>query len=259
VQRLQDDWLLWNRDLDGARGLDTGILAGIELQAATVREITPLGPLPPPPADGVEPGKPSIDLQGSLQEEGVALAWELKDGTAQEFYILRASGREPSYPQDSLARVAGDARTFFDRGAAGGTSYTYRIACEIEAEMVYSNAFVVAIPQMKPVINLSGEAVDGGSGMPVIQLSWSVEGDPRPDYYALVRAELSQMPLYPPTGSMTTQTFGVSGPFSWTDSSLYMGYTYNYCVYAIKNGAVLVQSNIVSVYVDTSVIMNRPR
>ncbi len=79
--------------------------------------------------------------------------------------------------------------------------------------------------------------MDGGSGMPVIELAWSVEGDPRLDYYALVRAEMSQVPVYPPTGSMITQRFDASGPFSWTDSSLYMGYTYNYCVFAIKDGS----------------------
>ncbi len=262
-QRLQEEWLLWNSAIDGSRGLDTGVLAGIEPQVAQFPGIAPLGQEPEPGEDeengedGQNGGtvRASISLQGSLQPGGVALAWELQDVTAGEFFILRASGREPAYPQDEIARVAGDVRGFLDRGAEAGMSYTYGVACRQDGVMIYSNAVVVAIPREKPAISLAYNVVDGGSGIPVIDLSWNVTGDVRPDYFALVRAEMDQPPLYPPAGTMLEWRFYPPGPdFYHRDDDLLMGYTYNYKVFAIKGGSIILESNTVNVYVDTTVI-----
>lgn len=265
-ERLQDEWLLWNRTIDDWRGLDTGVLAGVEPPVSATPEITPLGPPPPPPPppsppdDGGEEVLPSISLQGALQAGNVALTWELKDGTTQEFFIMRATGREPLYPQDVLTRMAGGARSFLDGGVKAGMSYTYRVACESGGRMVNSNAVVVTLPAVKPTISLSGRAVDGGAGMPVIDLSWHVEEDLQPDFYALVRAEMGGVPVYPPTGSMTLNQFESGDPdYFFRDNDLLMGYTYNYRVFAIKGGAIILDSNIFSIYVDTTVIMNTPR
>lgn len=262
-ERLQGEWLLWNRDQDETRGLAVGILVGVEPQVAQAPGITPLGPAPPPGEEEdqqEEDGQPGISLQGTLQNGGITLSWELRDGTAQEFTILRAIGREPAYPQDELARVAGNIREFLDRGVMDGMSYTYRVAFEHQGEMVLSNAVNVNTPQVKPTMTLSGRAIDGGGGMPVIELAWHVEGPLQPDYYALVRAEMNQPPVFPPVGSMLSIQFNPSGPdYKYIDRELYMGYTYNYRVFAIKGGQIILDSNTVSIYVDTTVILKTPR
>jgi ferric-dicitrate binding protein FerR (iron transport regulator) len=266
-ERLQDEWLLWNRTIDGSRGLDTGVMAGVEAQAAQAPGIAQLeAQAPEDNGDNGEDGqngdavKPAISLQGAVQQGGVALAWDVKDGTASEFVILRATGREPAFPQDELARVGGGTRGYTDREAKAGMSYTYRVACPHGDGMIYSNAVVVAIPQVKPTITLSGRAVDGGKGMPVIDLDWHVEGELQPDFYALVRAEMNQPPVFPPSGSMLEWRRYPPGPdFYVRDEDLYMGYTYNYRVFAIKGGSIILESNMVSIYVDTTVIMQPPR
>jgi len=270
AQRLQEEWLLWNRDIDTARGLDTGVMAGIEPLVAQALEITPMGPEPPDDnGDDGENGdegqnggtvKPSIALQASLQPGGVALTWELNDGATDVFFILRASGRQPVYPEDEIGQVAGGVSRFLDRGAQAGMSYTYRVACPHQDGMVYSNAVVVAIPQVQPVITLSGAAVDGGEGIPVIDLVWHVEGNLQPDFFALVRSEMNQPPVYPPSGSMLTWQYYPPGPdFYHRDGDLLMGYTYNYKVFAIKGGSIILESNTVNIYVDTTVIMKTPQ
>ncbi len=271
AERLQEEWLMWNRSLDESRGLDVGVLAGVEPQVAQAPGITLLEQAQPPGenGDGGEGGEdgqdggtglPSISLQGTLQQGGVALAWDIEGGTAGEFFILRAVGRVPVYPQDELQRVDGDVRSFRDGGVLAGTAYTYRVACRQDEEIVYSNAVIVAVPSVEPTITLSGRAVDGGSGIPVIDLAWHVEGSPQVDYYALVRAEMNQGPVYPPQGSMLEWRFYPPGPdYSFRDGDLLMGYTYNYRVFAIRGGRVVLTSNTVSIYVDTTVIMQTPR
>ncbi|MBN2028287.1 MAG: hypothetical protein JW854_16170 [Actinobacteria bacterium] len=268
AQRLQEEWLLWNREIDDARGLDTGVMAGIEPQAVQALEIAPMEPPDDngedgDDADGGQDGgtvKPSVSLQASLQQGGVALNWEIKDGTADGFFILRASGRQPIYPEDEIGRVAGDVIGFLDRGAQAGMSYTYRVACPQQDGLIYSNAVVVAIPQVQPVVTLSGAAVDGGGGIPVIDLTWHVEGNLQPDYFALVRSEMNQPPVYPPAGTMTMWQYYPPGPdFYHRDGDLLMGYTYNYKVFAIKGGSIILASNTVNIYVDTTVIMKGPQ
>jgi hypothetical protein len=94
----------------------------------------------------------------------------------------------------------------------------------------------------------------------VIDLAWHVEGPLQPDFYALVRSEMNQGTVYPPTGSMLEWRFYPPGQdFSFRDSDLLMGYTYNYRVYAIKGGQVILTSNTVSIYVDTTIINQTPR
>lgn len=267
-ERLQEEWLVWNRSLDESRGLDVGVLAGIEPQVAQAPGITPLGPAQTSEENGEDgddgqdgAGLPSIALKGTLQQGGVELAWDIEGGTAGEFFILRAVSREPVYPQDELQRVDGDVRSFRDGGIVAGTTYTYRVACRHEEEeVVYSNAVVVDVPRVEPTITLSGGVVDGGSGIPVIDLAWHVEGPVQPDYFALVRAEMNQGPVYPPQGSMLEWRFYPPGPdFSFRDGDLLMGYTYNYRVFAVRGGQVILASNTVSIYVDTTVIMQTPQ
>jgi len=268
AQRLQEDWLLWNRDIDASRGLNTGVMAGIEPQTVGALEITAMEP----PEDNGDDGdngdegqdggivKPSIALQASLQQGGVALNWKLENGTADVFFILRASGRQPIYPEDEIGKVAGDVSRFLDRGAQAGMSYTYRVACPQQDGLVYSNAVVISIPQVQPVITLSGAVVDGGGGIPVIDLTWHVEGNLQPDFFALVRSEMTQPPVYPTTGTMIMWQHYPPGPdFYQRDDDLLMGYTYNYKVFAIKGGSIILESNTVNIYVDTTVIMDGPQ
>jgi hypothetical protein len=264
-ERLQEEWLLWNRSIDESRGLNTGVMAGVEPPVSVSPEITRLGAETPPDdngdnGDNGDEGQPGISLQGKLQDGGISLTWELRDGTAERFAVLRATDREPTYSRDELAGVAGDVRAFLDREIVEGVSYKYRIAIEHDGGVIYSNAVVVTVPQPpKPTINLSGRVIDGGKGIPVIELVCHVEGPLQPDYYTMVRSEMNQPPVYPPYGSMLSWQFAISGTdYVRVDSDLYMGYTYNYRVYAIKGGSVIQESNLVSLYVDTTVILEDP-
>ena len=67
---------------------------------------------------------------------------------------------------------------------------------------------------------------------------------------------MDEIPAFPPIGSMVSYRFAPAGTdYTYIDGeNLYMGYTYNYRVFAIKDGRVILESNIASVYVDTSVI-----
>ena len=256
-QRLQEEWLLWNRTQDENRGLPVGVLAGVEPLVAQAPDITPLGPAPPPGEDDQpqEDGQPGVSLQATPGEGGITLFWEIKEASADEFIILRAIGRDPAYPQDELGRVPGNTRAFLDRNAAGGTTYSYQVVFEHEGEMIASNAVKVSTPQVEPTITLSGNVVDGGSGIPVIDLSWHVEGPLQPDFYALVRSDSNQSPVYPPVGTMLEwRRYPPGQDFFHRDGDLLMGYTYRYRVFAIKGGRIILESNTVTIYVDTTVI-----
>ncbi|MBC7230478.1 MAG: hypothetical protein H5T74_08835 [Actinobacteria bacterium] len=273
-ERLLDEWLLWNRLIDRQRGWSVGVLSDVEGSVAGWPAIAELGsddgrqpaPAPPPDGDGGEDGqdggqdgeerKPTLSLQGTVQGSGVALSWEVRDGTAQEFILLRAEGREPAYPGDVLARLAGGARSYLDSRVEPGVSYIYRVAVRYGGGIVYSNGVRLSIPAVKPAIALSGRVIDGGGGRPVIELTWHVDGDPRAESHVLVRGLGEQNPQYPPFGNMLSWSFPAgSSDYKYIDDDLYMGYTYNYRIYAVRDGNVVLQSNLVSVYVDTSVLL----
>lgn len=266
---LLDEWLLWNRLLDRERGWDLGVLSEVVEPDTAAPEIARMEsgespqPQPTPPPDGRnggenpdgEAGQPELSLEGTVQKAGVSLSWEIRNGAAQEFILLRSAEREPAYPGDVLARLTGGARSYLDAQVQPGTTYSYRLAVRHDGGMVYSNVVKLFMPEVKPAITLSGRVIDGGGGMPVIELTWHVEGDPRADSYALVRAEMNQQPSYPPVSYMLSWGFSPGAhDYSFIDRELYMGYTYNYRVYAIRDVALVLQSNAVSIYVDTSVI-----
>jgi hypothetical protein len=47
-----------------------------------------------------------------------------------------------------------------------------------------------------------------------------------------------------------------AGPdYGFIDREVYTGYTYNYKVFAVKGGGILVESNTVSIFVDTAAIL----
>ncbi len=277
AEMLLDEWLQWNRALDQGRGWDVGVLSEVEAGNVESPEIADMpredGQQPgPTPQDGEngengengedgedgEDGKvinPTLSLQGTVQKEGAALSWEIRNGTTQEFILLRAAGREPAYPGDILARLAGGARSYLDTQVEPGMTYSYRVAVRHDGGMIYSNAVKLSIPEVKPEITLYGRVIDGGGGRPVIELTWHVKGDPRAEFYALVRSQTNQNPQYPPSAGMLEWRFAPgSSDYKYIDNDLYMGYTYNYRVYAVRGGSAVLLSNMVSVYVDTSVL-----
>jgi len=261
LERLQDEWLLWNRDIDASRGWDTGVMSSVESPPVQVPEISSLGEEGEEGEEGEGDeedgeGLPTISLQAGLQKGGVALSWELSGGEVTEFILLRAEGREPTHPQDMLARLPSDTRQFLDQQVAQGRIYTYRVAVEKDEEVVYSNAITVAVPVEQPVIQLSAGLIDGGMGMPVVELNWHVEGQVVPDAYVLVRGEMNQQPVYPPPSGMVQYRLPPAGPdYGFIDRDVYTGYTYNYKVFAVKGGGILVESNTVSIFVDTAAIL----
>lgn len=263
-ERLRDEWLLWNRDLDASRGYDLGVLEGVQEEETVTdegfRERIPEKEEEQGDKEGETEGvKPSVALRGELGEKEVVLSWEVTAGEAQGFELLRATGRDPVYPGDALVRLGSEVHAFTDRQVQGGSTYVYRIAVPYGDDVTYSNQVVVDVPaEAKPVITLNGGVVDGGGGVPAIRLVWHVEGAPQADFYALVRAEMGAAPVYPPAPGMPIISFQPAGAdYAYLDRELYMGYTYAYRVFAIRDGAIVLDSNIVSVYVDTSSIMSR--
>ena len=260
-ERLQDEWLLWNRDIDASRGWDTGVLSSVRASPAQAPEISSLGDEGDEGEEGEEgekdgEGIPTVSLQAGLQQGGVALTWELSGGEVAEFILLRAEGREPNYPQDVLARLPSDARSFMDQQVVDGRIYTYRVAVEVDGDTIYSNAMTVAVPVEQPVMHLSAGLIDGGMGMPVVELNWHVEGQALPDMYVLVRGEMNTQPVYPPTSGMVQYRLPPAGhDYSFIDQEVYTGYTYNYKVFAVKDGDILFESNTVSIFVDTAAIL----
>jgi len=263
MERLQEEWLLWNRDIDSSRGWDVGILSSVEPPPSQVPEISSLGEEEgggEEDEEGEEEGGETLEmfLLAGLQQGGVALSWDLSGGEVAEFILLRAEGGEPAYPRDVLARLPSDARQFLDREVADGRIYTYRVAAESGGGLTYSNAVTVAVPEKPPVIQLDARLIDGGAGMPVVQLSWHVEGRVTADTYVLVRGEMNVQPVYPPGNDMVEFRFAAAGPdYSFIDRDVYTGYTYNYRVFAVSGGAVTLESNPVSVYVDTAAILEQ--
>jgi hypothetical protein len=264
-ERLQEEWLIWNRDIDLSRGWGVGVLSSVEPQPVQIPDISSLGG-----EEGEEDGEqdedgeqeedgeqmPDITLQAGLLQEGVALNWEISGGNAPGFSLLRAEGREPTYPRDVLTSLPSSSSQFLDQQVVEGQSYTYRVAVAGEEEVAYSNAVTVAIPEKEPVIQLGAHLVDGGMGMPAVELNWHVEGGVAPDTYVLVRSEMNQQPVFPPTGSMVRYDLPPAGPdYSFVDRDVYTGYTYNYRVFAVKGGGILVESHTVSIFVDTAAIL----
>lgn len=262
-ERLLEEWLAWNRNIDELRGWDVGVLSRAEPGEPAVPEISRLeAPEEQGDDEGEdgggedEPDKPEVSLQASLEENGAALSWELKQGSAGEFIVLRAEGREPVFPRDVLARLTPDTFKFLDRQVREGGAYTYRVAVEHDDQTVYSNSVIVRVPARPPTIQLSARLVDGGLGIPVVELSWRAEGGMDPQLFSLVRGEMNRYPAYPPGSDMVEYRFNPAGPeYVFYDEAVYTGYTYNYRVYAVRDGRVLVESNAVSIYVDTAAIM----
>jgi hypothetical protein len=132
------------------------------------------------------------------------------------------------------------------------------VAVEVDEEVAYSNVVTVAVPAEQPTIQLSAGLIDGGMGMPVVDLNWHVQGTVVPDSYVLVRGEMSQQPVYPPTSGMVQYNFPPAGhDYSFVDQEVYTGYTYNYKVFAVRDGGILFESNTVSIYVDTAAILEK--
>lgn len=255
TERLRDEWLLWNRFLDEARGWDTGILSGVELEegpAGMEEEEERIE------EEGEEAGesqvaKPEITLHASLQRTGVSLTWEVARGEVEEFVLLRAVGALPVYPRDVLARLPGTSKSYLDSGVEQGKSYTYRLAAEQEGTVFLSNAVTVRLPAPSPTISLAAKVVDGGGGRPAVELAWHVEGALAPDYFVLVRAQGEEEPVYPPGSQMPSWRFSPSGmDYTYIDREIYTGYTYRYRVYAVKDGRAVLSSNTATVYVQTS-------
>jgi hypothetical protein len=261
-ERLQEEWLLWNGEIDESRGWDLGVMSSVEPQAVQIPEISLMGQSGEQPDEGGnkddegENKAPSIDLQGALQGQRVELSWALKDGTASGFIILRGEGAEPSYPQDILARLNPDRSSYLDQQTKEGTIYFYRVAIEYNGSIIYSNPASFSIPKTPASIALQGSVIKGELNIPVIELTWHVQGTVDAEYYALVRAEMRQTPTWPATGSMISVRFtpGMSDYSHIDRNNLYMGYTYNYRVFAVKGGRIVLESNTVSVYVDTASI-----
>jgi hypothetical protein len=242
-ERLRDEWLLWNRSLDEARGWDTGILHGVEMEEGGREE-----EVVPPSV------KPEITLHASLQRAGVGLTWEVQKGQVGEFILLRAADGDPEYPRDVLARLPGSSTAYLDSEVEKGKSYTSRVAVEHEGAVVMSNAVKVGLPAApSPTVSLAAVVVDGGGGIPVVRLTWHAEGSLTADYFLLVRARGEAEPTYPPGENMPSWRFDPSGSdYAYVDRDVYTGFAYRYRVYAVKDGRAVLASNAATVYVETS-------
>jgi hypothetical protein len=263
---LRQDWLLWNRDLDAARGWKVDLLSGLDplpfaretlaLLGTAAGGVEPAVPGEEESGEGQEEAAPSVALKAVLLEEGVSLTWELEGEGVDEFTVLRSAEGEPSYPRDVQARLPGAERRFVDFTVEAGMTYSYRLAFKWKEKVLYSNAVKVEIPAAPASIVLRAGTVDDGSGRPLVELAWHVEGDPGADTYVLVRAEMGVEPTFPTSTGMTEVRFAPAGPdYVFYDRNVFTGYEYSYRVYAVKEGRAVLQSNLVRVTVTTQPVV----
>jgi len=87
-------------------------------ETSDVSNLVGLIPMEPPPAPG--------NLQATARSESIELTWESSAEGVQGFDVFRREAREHGYGKP-LQRLAGDARSFRDPGAAYGKSYIYTV------------------------------------------------------------------------------------------------------------------------------------
>jgi hypothetical protein len=87
-------------------------------ETSDLSNLVGLVPMEPPPAP--------VNLQATARPESIELAWESPADDVEGFDVFRREARERGYGKP-LQRLAGDARSFKDRGVAYGKKYIYTV------------------------------------------------------------------------------------------------------------------------------------
>jgi Prokaryotic lipoprotein-attachment site len=87
-------------------------------ETSAISNLVPISPVEPPP--------PPADLEITALAAGVELRWSADGEGAQGFDVYRREAQVRGYG-DAIGRVAGDARSFFDRNARYGNRYIYTV------------------------------------------------------------------------------------------------------------------------------------